>query len=153
MEALTAAVQRNRPSWLSAASATTLLANFGTTMPRILALADADPSLRACVAGTDVTLAEVASTMSDEMAQTMSDVVFRRTELGTGGNPGEAALADVAAFMQKELSWTPARAQRERRAVDEQLARYLASADSVATARPGSYTSAPACANLLGQTA
>jgi len=153
IEALTADVQRNRPSWLSAASATTLLANFGTEMPRVIALAEADPSLRACVTGTDVTFAEIACTLRDEMAQTMSDVVFRRTELGTGGNPGDVALAEVAAFMQKELKWTSGHAQRERRAVDEQLARYLASADPLATARPNANHADPAPADLLGQIA
>lgn len=136
-ESLASDVQRKRPTWLSAASAATLLANFGTHLPRILALAEVDPSLRTYVAGTDVTLAEVAFALREESAQTMSDIVFRRTELGTGGHPGDAALTDLAAFMQSRLNWTAARAQDERRSVDAQFARYLASPER---ARDGSLT-------------
>jgi glycerol-3-phosphate dehydrogenase len=125
-------VQRNRPSWLSPASAENLLANFGTHMPRIIAMADADPQLRKCVIGTDVTLAEIACAMRDEMAHTLGDVVFRRTELGTSGHPGEAALIEVAAFMQRALGWSAARAFEERRSVDAQFERFLASPHRIA---------------------
>jgi glycerol-3-phosphate dehydrogenase len=118
--------ERNRPSWLSQTSGESLIANFGTHAHRVLALADADPTLRKCVPGTHVTLAEIACTLRDEMAQTMSDIVFRRTELGTGGHPGEAALKEVAAFMQQTGGWSAKRALDERRAVDEQFERYLA---------------------------
>lgn len=159
-EALAKDVERNRPAWLSAVSAATLLANFGTKMPRVLALAETDAALRSYVAGTDVTFAEIECALRDEMAQTMSDIVFRRTELGTGGHPGEAALADVAAFMQAKLDWTPARTQEERRSVDAQFARYLASPERIREgSMSGTYASPlldtfPAArAAPLGQTA
>lgn len=118
--------ERNRPSWLSPASSESLLANFGTHAHRVIAMADADPALRRCVPDTHVTLAEVACAVRDEMAQTLSDIVFRRTELGTGSHPGEAALKDVATFMQQLRGWTAKRTMDERRMVDEQFARYLA---------------------------
>lgn len=127
--ALVRDVQRNRPSWLSASSAETLVANFGTHMPRVLAMADSDPKLRACVTGTDVTLAEIACAIRDELACTLGDIVFRRTELGTGGHPGKAALDQVTAFMQQTLNWTASRTQDERRRVDAQFERFLASPD------------------------
>jgi glycerol-3-phosphate dehydrogenase len=159
-DALAQDVQRTRPAWLSAVSAATLLANFGTKLPRVLALADADASLRNYVTGTDVTFAEIECALRDEMAQTMCDIVFRRTELGTGGHPGEAALADVAAFMQAKLSWTPARAQEERRSVDAQFARFLASPERTREgSMTGTYATLPldtfpaARAAPLGQTA
>lgn len=159
-DALASEVQRTRPAWLSSVSAATLLANFGTHLPRVLALAEADRSLRTYVVGTDVTFAEIAHALRDECAQTMSDIVFRRTELGTGGHPGEAALADVAAFMQSKLNWTPDRTRAERRSVDAQFARYLASPDRMRDASlAGSYASVPiepfpaAPAAPLGQTA
>jgi glycerol-3-phosphate dehydrogenase len=121
--------ERNRPSWLSQASAESLVSNFGTHMQRVLALADADPALRKCVPGTHVTYAEIACALRDEMAQTMSDIVFRRTELGTGGHPGETALKEAAAFMQQARGWTAKRTMDERRTVDQQFARYLASTE------------------------
>ncbi len=121
--------ERNRPSWLSQASGEALAANFGTHMHRVLALADADPTLRKCVPGTHTTLAEIACSLRDEMAQSMSDIVFRRTELGTGGHPGAAALTEVAAFMQQTCNWSARRAMDERRTVDAQFERYLATTE------------------------
>ena len=38
--------------------------------------------------------AYVVNAVRNEMAVKLSDVVFQRTELGTGGNPGDEALAD-----------------------------------------------------------
>jgi glycerol-3-phosphate dehydrogenase len=124
--AFTREAERNRPSWLSPASSAALLANFGTHAHRVLAIADADPALRRCLPNTHITHAEVACAVRDEMAQTLSDIVFRRTELGTGGHPGDAALKEVATLMQQLRGWTAKRAMDERRSVDEQFARYLA---------------------------
>ena len=120
----------DRPPWLAPASIDAMVANFGTHMPRVVAMAEADPSLQRCVSGSHVTFAEVAYTVRDEMVQTLADVVFRRTELGTGGHPGETALAELATFMQLTRGWSTKRAMEERRAVDEQFERYLGAADS-----------------------
>ena len=60
------------------------------------------------------------------MVQTLADIVFRRTELGTGSHPGEAALAEVAAFMSQRLGWSARQMLEQRRYVDEQFARYFA---------------------------
>ena len=48
-----------------------------------------------------------------EMAQKLGDVVFRRTDLGTAGNPGESALRTCAALTAAELKWDKARVQKE----------------------------------------
>ncbi len=128
--------RRNRPLWLPPASLDALVANFGTHMHRVVAMADADPSLRRCIAGSHVTLAEIAYAVRDEMVQTLADVVFRRTELGTGGHPGEAALAEVSMFMQHTLGWSAKRTLEERRAVDAQFERYLTATESLRHATP-----------------
>ncbi len=57
----------------------------------------------------------------------MTDVVFRRTEVGTGGHPGAAALDELQAFLSGELSWSPQRETEERAAVEAEFRRYLAS--------------------------
>ncbi|MEJ0038401.1 MAG: FAD-dependent oxidoreductase [Gammaproteobacteria bacterium] len=124
-ERLLAHSRRNRPLWMSPASIESLAANYGTHMHRVVAMADADPSLRRCVAGTHVTLAEVAYALRDEMVHTLGDIIFRRTELGTGGHPGEAALAEVSMFMQQALGWSARHVADERRQVDAQLERHL----------------------------
>lgn len=63
---------------------------------RVLRLTDADPALAGTVGDSTVIGAEVIHTVREEAALKLADVVFRRTELGTGANPGEAALETCA---------------------------------------------------------
>jgi len=49
-------------------------------------------------------------------------VVMRRTGLGTLGDPGEAALRQVAGLMAGELGWDAARVESEVRECAEVLA-------------------------------
>jgi glycerol-3-phosphate dehydrogenase len=56
------------------------------------------------------------------MAVALEDVVFRRTGLGTLGDPGEAALTTVAGQMGSLLGWD--RAERVAQ-VDRVLDRYV----------------------------
>ncbi len=57
--------------------------------------------------------AEILHGVRAEMACKLSDVVFRRTDLGTAGDPGEELLRDCAALMGAELGWDEARIQKE----------------------------------------
>lgn len=56
-----------------------------------------------------------------EMAVHLSDFVFRRSGLGTLGNPGRPALERVALLMGQELGWDP---QRTREEVDATLGEF-----------------------------
>jgi glycerol-3-phosphate dehydrogenase len=49
----------------------------------------------------------------DEMAQKLSDVVFRRTDLGSAGQPGHEALRICVETMGAELGWGPERFRTE----------------------------------------
>ncbi|PIQ25495.1 glycerol-3-phosphate dehydrogenase [bacterium (Candidatus Blackallbacteria) CG17_big_fil_post_rev_8_21_14_2_50_48_46] len=49
--------------------------------------------------------AEILYAVREEMAQTLADAVFRRTGLGTLGDPGTAALEKAADLMAQELGW------------------------------------------------
>jgi glycerol-3-phosphate dehydrogenase len=51
------------------------------------------------------------------MAQSLTDVVFRRTELGAVGNPGPERLATAASTAAAELEWSADRQRDELRAV------------------------------------
>ena len=48
-----------------------------------------------------------------EMAQKLTDVIFRRTELGTAGYPGDACLKTCAEIMAAELGWNEQRTLNE----------------------------------------
>jgi len=47
------------------------------------------------------------------MAIKLVDVVRRRTELGSAGNPGDAVLKICAELMAHELSWAPQKVEDE----------------------------------------
>jgi glycerol-3-phosphate dehydrogenase len=56
----------------------------------------------------------------------MGDIVFRRTELGTDGHPGIAALDELQTLLGAELGWSEQRSAEERASVERELQRYLA---------------------------
>ena len=47
------------------------------------------------------------------MAQKLTDVIFRRTELGIAGDPGPDCVATSAKIMGKELGWNETRVHQE----------------------------------------
>jgi glycerol-3-phosphate dehydrogenase len=67
----------------------------------------------------EVLKAEVLHGVREEMAQKLSDVVLRRTDLGTAMNPGEAALREAANIMAAELGWNEARVKMEIEEVEQ----------------------------------
>jgi glycerol-3-phosphate dehydrogenase len=119
-------VAARRPDWMPPRSAEQLTRNYGTRAMRVLALAEREPALRRCLRGSDVSLAELAYAVREEMAERMTDLVFRRTELGTAGHPGDDALSDLQEFLRQERGWSERRAGQERAAVERHFERYLA---------------------------
>jgi glycerol-3-phosphate dehydrogenase len=90
-----------------------LIHNHGTAYDRILRYAEHDASLLETLEGSTVLKAEVINAVRTEMAQNLADVVLRRTDLGTGGDPGDKALRQCATLLQQEFGWSTARAERE----------------------------------------
>jgi glycerol-3-phosphate dehydrogenase len=104
---------RARPSGLPSDAIEALVRNHGTEHRRVLALAARDPALAATLDGSTVLAAEVVHAVREEMAVKLGDVVFRRTDLGTLGDPGEPARIAAARWMGEELGWDPGRTGRE----------------------------------------
>ena len=73
------------------------------------------------IRGADIIGAQIEAAVRDEMAVTLGDLVFRRTPLAAGGNPGEDVLAECARQMGQKLGWTD---ERKRREIDAVLARF-----------------------------
>jgi glycerol-3-phosphate dehydrogenase len=64
--------------------------------------------------GTSPTLkAEVIHAVRAEMAMKLADCVFRRTDLGTAGDPGSSALRTCAELMAGELGWSREQTETE----------------------------------------
>ena len=79
--------------------------NYGTEVYDVLGLASKDQDLARPINGTKVLRAEVQYAVDAEMARHLADVVFRRTGMATGGNPGVGALQECAELMADLLGW------------------------------------------------
>lgn len=91
-----------------------LVYNYGSEYPEVLRYLDENPELGKTVNDTSrVIKAEVLHGVREEMAQKLADVILRRTELGSAGNPGDKALKTCALIMARELGWDESRVQRE----------------------------------------
>lgn len=81
---------------------------YGSRYAEVTTLA-AETNLRARLTPDEPTIeAEVLYAIRAEMAINLSDVLFRRTELGTIGPPSQSALNRTTDLMANELGWTDA---------------------------------------------
>jgi glycerol-3-phosphate dehydrogenase len=111
---LVARLVGERPCGLPEASLRRLAHNHGAACRDVLAWLRADPTAAGLVPGSpDVIKAEVINAVRREMAMTLGDVVFRRTDLGSAGHPGEPCLSATAAIVARELGWSGERTASE----------------------------------------
>lgn len=97
-----------------------LIMNYGTAYANVLKYLGTCPVAAPSVPSEDAVMrAEVRYAVREEMAQCLSDVIFRRTELGTAGIPGIDVLRACADVMQAELGWSATRLEREYQLVYE----------------------------------
>lgn len=95
-----------------------LIFNYGTAYREVLQYLEADASAaQPLTPSADTIKAEVLYGLREEMAQKLSDVIRRRTELGSAGYPGDEAVQACAALMAAELGWDEAKIQNEIREV------------------------------------
>ena len=87
--------------------------NHGTAATAVVRLAASRPEWQSTLPGSEVLGAEIVHAARDEMALTLADAVFRRTDLCTAGHPGEPALSAAARLMAEALAWDRARAAAE----------------------------------------
>jgi glycerol-3-phosphate dehydrogenase len=103
-----------QPVSLSKESFEHLIETYGTGYHEVLAWCRAQPELLEPVAADrPEILAEIVHGVRAEMAQTLSDVIFRRTGLGTLGWPGRDLLERCARVLAGEFGWDPQATARE----------------------------------------
>jgi glycerol-3-phosphate dehydrogenase len=102
-----------RPYRLSPDVMDHLLHHHGSAYPEVLRYLDGSLDLRETIGTSPVIKAEVVHAVRAEMAQKLGDVVFRRTDLGAAGDPGDPALRTCAALMAAELGWDASRMRKE----------------------------------------
>lgn len=101
------------PELITPQTIRSLVRNYGSEYKAILKYFEEDPDLGRPVGTSHVIAAEVTHAVREEMAQTLQDVVLRRTDLGTGVDPGEESLSACARTMAGDLGWDPDRIQKE----------------------------------------
>lgn len=91
-----------------------LIRHYGTDHRDVIDLAAHDPSLLGPISGEAAsTPAEVLYAARTEMAVTLTDIVRRRTDIGTGTMPDAQVLRRCADIAAKELGWDERRKARE----------------------------------------
>lgn len=110
---LTSKAVNGRPHTVDPDVIEPLVYNHGSEYGKVLSLAAGNPDLAQTIGDTAVLGAEVVHAVRNEMAEKLEDVIFRRTDLATGGFPGHAALQTCAHLMATELGWDESRIQQE----------------------------------------
>ncbi len=119
-EALAIEMARARHLDLPPATISHLVALYGEAGAAIVQMMAEHPDLREPVADGVATVgAEVIYAIETEMAMTLSDIVVRRTAMGSAGHPGRDAVEGVARIAASRLGWDAARIEEEVRSLDE----------------------------------
>lgn len=114
-------------SGLSGKHLNALLHNYGSQYKEVLKYGDEDSTMLESVDGSAVLKAEIVHAIREEMAETLVDVVFRRTELGTGEYPSDIKLRCCADIMMKEKGWNQDRLKREIQSVKKAVPHFYLS--------------------------
>ncbi|MCL1864214.1 MAG: glycerol-3-phosphate dehydrogenase/oxidase [Spirochaetes bacterium] len=86
---------------------------YGTEIDNMLSVIHKDKSMAKPLTQEGEILAQVVYAVKNEMAFKLTDILFRRTGLGTLGHPGKKALNTIADLAGKLLSWSAARKKEE----------------------------------------
>ena len=122
-------MQRYTPEF-STTHVTRLMDNYGTHVHAILAYAQSDPDLGLPVPGApNVMRAELAFVIDHEMVRTLSDLIFRRTDLGTFAMPPAGTIAFCADFTADRLGWDDETKKENILALWQQLPLWLQTPD------------------------
>ena len=97
-----------------------LIYNYGSKHSQVIKRIRQDKKLSTLIPGSkEVLKAEVIHAVQEEMAIKLSDVILRRTDLGTIVEPDESILTTCGSLMAAGLGWNHQRIQREIREVKE----------------------------------
>lgn len=90
-----------------------LARNYGNEYQGVLNYGKADDALLQPIGLSSVIGAEIIHAVREEMAMTLSDVIFRRTDLGTLGSITRNEIVYCGQLMAQELGWDDKRLDEE----------------------------------------
>jgi glycerol-3-phosphate dehydrogenase len=123
---LEATARQDVPESIRANTLKAWVRNYGTEYRALAKLARLPAEAR-CLAQSDTALAEVTHAVQEEMGVHLADVLLRRTNLGSGSHPGQAAISEAAARMQELLAWSEERRLAEIASTNQTLEHHHAS--------------------------
>ena len=94
------------------------------------------PELGRTLPGSNVLEVEIVNAVESEMAITLADAVFRRTDLATKAAPEDAALKRAAELMAKSSGWSLERTAAELAFVEGRLNHVLSGRTMLANELP-----------------
>jgi glycerol-3-phosphate dehydrogenase len=86
---------------------------YGTEFNELMKIARSDQKYASPLNDDGEMPAQVVYAIHQEMACTLTDILLRRTGIGTLGNPGAEVLESIAAIAARELKWDTARIEME----------------------------------------
>lgn len=86
---------------------------YGTEASAVLHCAHSNGAMARIAVDSPVIEGEAIYAVREAAAVRLGDVVFRRTPLGSAGDPGEEAIARCALVMARECGWSDARRAEE----------------------------------------
>jgi glycerol-3-phosphate dehydrogenase len=109
----------NRQSRVGAMEVGHLIRTYGSKYRQVLGymIEDIDSRIEK-TEPSELIRAEILYAIRETMAQKMSDVVLRRTDLGVAGKPTEESLRSVATIMAGELGWDQGKTDQEIKEVE-----------------------------------
>ena len=109
-----------------------LTLNYGSEASKVIDLSHSVTSrwLSRRLSPLDVVKGETLFAVRHEMAQKLTDVVFRRTDRGTAGSPSKSELDTISQYMKKELGWTESRRLAELDEIKDSYPDFLPSTSS-----------------------
>jgi glycerol-3-phosphate dehydrogenase len=86
---------------------------YGREIDAVLEIGRQDSALATPLNEDGEIAAQAVYAIREEMALTLKDILFRRTGLGTMGDPGDAVVDAVADAAARELCWDDSRKSKE----------------------------------------
>ena len=99
----------------------TLSKYYGTEIFDLLNIAKENEEFSIPLNNDGEILAQVIYAIQKEMAKKLSDIIFRRTGIGTLGHPGKDVLEKVAGIAAGKLGWDQERMEKEIEETEKQL--------------------------------
>ena len=87
--------------------------NYGTDCEVVFEIARDDPRYAEVISHDGEILAEIVYAIKYENAKTLTDIILRRTGIGTLGNPGKTVIEKISNIAAEMLHWDKRRIQEE----------------------------------------